>query len=150
MFFCGIAFFFLIVLGTGLFAPWGEILQLETKKQMSRVGQFFFSIMPILLTLLATLLIGGMLGVAFSKERIEDEFLLKLRKNAFLNAVLYNYILLMLLYFWLPNPGFLTFFGHSIFNVLLMYIFDFHARLNYPDYWEKLGEETKNLFKNAK
>ncbi len=149
--FCsGIAFFYVIVLFTVLFAPWGDILQIGQKKQLSDLGKSFFAATPFLLIVLGSLLIGGMFLVACSKEKVEDELITKIRKSSFLNAVLYNYVLMMLFYFLLPDLNFLKFFGHSIFNVLLMYIFDFHIQLNYPDYWEKLGRETKNLFKNAK
>jgi hypothetical protein len=145
----GIGFFFLIVLGTGLFAPWDDILQIGSKNQMIRAAKEFFSYGPFLLTVLTILFIGGMLLVALSKEKIEDEFIVKLRKNAFFNAVLYNYILLVLLYFCLPNPIFIKFFAYSIFNVLLMYILDFHIRLNYQDTIEEIETVLKQSH-NAK
>jgi hypothetical protein len=105
----------------------------------------------VLLVTAMVLFVIGCLLVAVSKEKIEDEFILKLRKSAFLNAVLYNYVLLMLLYFWLPEPSFLKFFGHSIFNILVMYIFDFHIRLNYQDSIDELENRIKKKrTRNAK
>ena len=103
-----------------------------------------------LLALGAICLILGAAVTALSKEKIEDEYIQKLRHASFLYAIFYNYILLLLYFFIVSEPSFLNFFKWSPFNVLLMYVFDFHIRLNYPDYWEKLGDETKNLFKNAK
>lgn len=142
----GIVLFFLLVICIAFFAPWKEILQISPgQSSMSNAGKTFFINTPIWLSTLGILLIGGMLVIALSQEKTEDEFIKKLRKSAFLHAVLYNYILLMLLYFWLPEPGFLKFFGFSIFNVLLMYIFDFHIRLNYQDLIDDLENKFKRL-----
>ena len=78
-------------------------------------------------------LIGGLL-VSFSKEKIEDEYIAKLRLSSLLWAVGVNYILLLLGFIFVYGTGFLTVMVYNMFTVLIIFI----IRFNYL------------LFKNAK
>lgn len=62
----------------------------------------------------ALIIIGGML-IAFAKEKVEDEFISKLRLTSLLWAISINYILLLI--------GILTVYGLDFLNVLFYNMF---------------------------
>lgn len=72
------------------------------------------------------LIIGGLL-VAFSKEKIEDEFITNLRLSSLLWAVLINYILLALAFLFIYGFSFFDVMVFNMFTVLVIFI----ARFNY-------------------
>ena len=98
---------------------------------------FEFSKQNMLYTILTIFPIVGGLFVGFSKEKIEDEFINKLRLSSLLWAVLINYLLLLLVS--------LTIFGAAFFNVLTIHMFSvliiFITRFNFL-LWKNRKEMT--------
>ena len=101
---------------------------------MSETVYLHFIKTDITQTLVGVLfLIGGLL-VSFSKEKIEDEYIAKIRLSSLLWAVGVNYILLLLCFIFVYGTGFLTVMVYNMFTILIIFI----IRFNYL------------LFKNAK
>ncbi|WP_053971949.1 hypothetical protein [Mangrovimonas sp. ST2L15] len=94
---------------------------------LSSESGFFKLIENDILDELAALaiIIGGLI-LCFSKEKIEDEFIAKLRKDSLVWAFLVNYIVLILAIIFVYD---LTFFSVLIFNMftpIIIYVFRFH------------------------
>ena len=71
------------------------------------------------------IIIGGLL-VGFSKEKVEDEYIYKLRTESLVWAIIFNYVLLLLTIVFVYD---MTFFNVLIFNVftpLLFFVFRFN------------------------
>ncbi|WP_104733994.1 hypothetical protein [Hanstruepera ponticola] len=71
------------------------------------------------------LIIGGLL-VGFTKEKVEDEYIYKLRTESLVWAIIFNYILLLFTIVFVYD---MTFFNVLIFNVftpLLFFVFRFN------------------------
>ena len=77
---------------------------------------------------LATLviIIGGLL-VGFSKEKVEDEFIYKLRKDSLVWAIIFNYVVLIFTIIFVYD---FTFFDVLVFNMFTPLIF-FIVRFNF-------------------
>lgn len=83
----------------------------------------------ITLTLIGVLFIIGGLLVSFSKEKIEDEFIVQTRLNSLLWAVLINYLLLLFAFLFFYGIIFFQIVQYSIFTVLIIFILRFHYLL---------------------
>lgn len=81
----------------------------------------------ILDELIALAIIFGGLLVGFSREKIEDEFIYKLRKDSLVWAILVNYIVLILAILFVYE---LSFFDVLVFNMFTPLIF-FIVRFNF-------------------
>lgn len=71
------------------------------------------------------IIIGGLL-VGFTKEKVEDEYIYKLRTESLVWAIIFNYVLLLLTIVFVYD---MTFFNVLIFNVftpLLFFVFRFN------------------------
>ena len=80
-------------------------------------------------TLLGSLfLIGGLL-VSFSREKMEDEFIAKLRLESFQWAFLVNYILLFLAFLFIYGMDFFYVMIYNMFTVLILFILRFRYLL---------------------
>jgi len=91
----------------------------------------YFSIIEanITATMIGSLfLIGGLL-VAFSREKIEDEFIAKLRLQSFQWSFLLNYILLLLLFLFVYGMEFYYVMIYNMFTMLILFIICFHYLL---------------------
>lgn len=73
-----------------------------------------------------TIIIGGLL-VGFTKEKIEDEFIYKLRKDSLVWAIIFNYAVLFLAIIFIYE---FTFFHVLVFNMFTPLIF-FIVRFNF-------------------
>lgn len=73
-----------------------------------------------------TIIFGGLL-VGFTKERIEDEFIYKLRKDSLVWAILFNYLILVLTIIFVYD---FTFFNVLVFNMFTPLLF-FIIRFNF-------------------
>ena len=73
-----------------------------------------------------TIIIGGLL-VGFTKEKIEDEFIYKLRKDSLVWAIIFNYIVLIFAILFVYE---FTFFDVLVFNMFTPLIF-FIVRFNF-------------------
>ena len=72
------------------------------------------------------IIIGGLL-VGFSKEKVEDEFIYKLRKDSLVWAIIFNYAVLIFAIIFVYD---LTFFDVLVFNMFTPLIF-FVLRFNF-------------------
>lgn len=71
------------------------------------------------------IIIGGLL-VGFTKEKVEDEYIYKLRTESLVWAIIFNYVLLLFTIIFVYD---MTFFNVLIFNVftpLLFFVFRFN------------------------
>ncbi|MFC4261319.1 hypothetical protein ACFOWM_00385 [Ferruginibacter yonginensis] len=76
----------------------------------------------------AAFLIGCML-VAFSKEKIEDEFIAKMRLSSLIWAVFINYILLLVGFIIVYDIAFINVMLYNMYTVLIIFIIRFHYLL---------------------
>ena len=71
------------------------------------------------------IIIGGLL-VGFSRERIEDEFVYKLRKDSLVWAIIFNYIVLIFAVIFIYNFTFFDVLVFNMFTPLLFFVFRFN------------------------
>ena len=76
--------------------------------------------------LLSLLVIIGGLIIAFSKEKVEDEFINKLRMDSLLWAILCNYAVLILAIIFVFDMAFLDVLVINMFTTIVFYVFRFH------------------------
>lgn len=102
-------------------------------------NQGFFKIIEnsILDEIVALLIIVGGLLVGFSKEKVEDEFIYKLRKDSLVWALLLNYLILALAVIFIYD---FTFFDVLVFNMFTPLIF-FIVRFNFIKFKNQSVEE---------
>ncbi|MCB0436886.1 MAG: hypothetical protein KDD08_12605 [Mangrovimonas sp.] len=95
-------------------------------------GSSFFKIVDNNITdeLVSLLIIIGGLLVGFSKEKVEDEFIYKLRKDSLVWAILFNYFILIATILLVYD---LTFFHILVFNMFTPLVF-FIIRFNFLKY----------------
>ena len=72
------------------------------------------------------IIVGGLL-VGFSKEKVEDEFIYKLRKDSLVWAIIFNYVILLIAILFVYD---FTFFDILVFNMFTPIIF-FVVRFNF-------------------
>ena len=82
------------------------------------------------------IIIGG-LTVGFTKEKIEDEFIYKLRKDSLVWALITNYIILMIAILFIYS---FTFFDVLVFNMFTPLLF-FIIRFNFLKHKARSDEE---------
>ena len=80
----------------------------------------------ILDELIALAIIFGGLLVGFSREKIEDEFIYKLRKDSLVWAILVNYIVLILAILFVYELSFFDVLVFNMFTPLLFFIVRFN------------------------
>ncbi|MCK0204222.1 hypothetical protein [Ornithobacterium rhinotracheale] len=90
---------------------------------------FDFSSRDILYTLVNVLWIVGGLMIAFAREKVEDEFIEKLRLESFQWAFLVNYLILLVLFIFVYGFAFINVLIFSIYTVLILFILRFHYLL---------------------
>lgn len=71
-------------------------------------------------------LIISLMLLAFSKEKIEDEFVSKMRLESLLWAVYVNYILLILAFFLVYGNSFFDVIVYNMYTILIFFIGRFH------------------------
>ena len=88
----------------------------------------FFQIIEnsILDELIALAIITGGLLVGFSKEKVEDEFIYKLRKDSLVWAIIFNYAVLILTIVFVYDLAFFDVLVFNMFTPLLFFIFRFN------------------------
>ena len=82
------------------------------------------------------IIIGGLI-VGFSKEKIEDELIFKLRKDSLVWALLFNYLILLFAIIFIYS---FTFFDVLVFNMFTPLLF-FIARFNFMKHRLSRDEE---------
>lgn len=71
------------------------------------------------------IIIGGLI-VGFSKEKIEDEFIYKLRKDSLIWALIFNYVILILAILFVYDLAFFDILVFNMFTPLLFFIIRFN------------------------
>lgn len=91
----------------------------------------YFSIVDIdlTLTLIGSFFIIGGLLVAFSSEKVEDEFIMKMRLSSFKWAVLLSYLILLVLFLFVHGFFFMWVIFYNMFTVLILFILHFNYLL---------------------
>ena len=74
------------------------------------------------------IIIGGIL-VGFSKEKVEDEFIMQLRLSSLALAVYINYGILLLAFLLVHGFDFFTVMVYNMFTLLLIFILIFQVKL---------------------
>jgi hypothetical protein len=82
------------------------------------------------------IIIGGLI-VGFTKEKVEDEFIYKLRKDSLVWAIIANYIILLVAIIFVYN---ITFFDVLVYNMFTPLIF-FIVRFNFLKLKSNSNEE---------
>ena len=85
------------------------------------------------------LLIGGMM-TAFSREKIEDEFVVNLRLKSWMWAIIINYVLLFIAILFVYGLNFIDIMVYNMFTPLIIYIIYFNF-VFYKDQHQKENEE---------
>ena len=76
--------------------------------------------------IVALMIIIGGLFVGFSKEKVEDEFIYKLRKDSLVWAIILNYMILMFAIIFVYNFSFFNVLVYNMFTPLLFFIIRFN------------------------
>ncbi|MFI1742992.1 hypothetical protein [Thalassobellus sediminis] len=84
----------------------------------------------------ALIIIGGLL-VGFTKEKIEDEFIYKLRNDSLVWAIIFNYTILLITLPFVYNEDFLNVMIYNMFTPLIFFI----IRFNFLKYKSRSHEE---------
>ena len=71
------------------------------------------------------IIIGGLI-IGFSKEKIEDEFIYKLRKDSLVWAIIFNYIILLMTIIFIYDLTFFHILVYNMFTPLLFFIIRFN------------------------
>ncbi|WP_034058642.1 hypothetical protein [Lacinutrix jangbogonensis] len=87
--------------------------------------RFFTIIETGVLSEIIAIIVGGLL-IALSKEKIEDEFVDKLRTDSFVWAMITNYIILLLATIFIYNMTFFTVLVFNMFTPLIFFIIRFN------------------------
>lgn len=77
-------------------------------------------------TFVGILFIVGGLIVSFSREKIEDEYIAKLRLSSFQWAFLANYVLLLLCFIFIYGMSFLAVMCYNMFTTMILFIVRFN------------------------
>lgn len=72
-----------------------------------------------------SIIIGGLL-VGFSEEKIEDEFIYKIRKDSLVWAIVFNYFILMFAIIFIYEITFFNVLVYNMFTPLLFFIIRFN------------------------
>ena len=99
------------------------------KQWNDKTEYFSFQDVNITFTLIGALIIIGGLIISFSKEKVEDEYIMVLRIASFQWAFLINYILLFLMFIFVYGADFLLVYEYFLFTILALFILRFHYLL---------------------
>ena len=106
-----------------------KVLSIYSEGGIFNKNDGFFKIVEnsILDEIIAIAIIVGGLLVGFTKEKVEDEFIYKLRKDSLVWAIIFNYIILLLAIIFVYD---FTFFDILVFNMFTPLLF-FVVRFNF-------------------
>ncbi len=92
----------------------------------SEKGFFQITENSILDELIALAIIAGGLLVGFTREKVEDEYIYKLRKDSLVWAIIFNYAILILTIIFVYELAFFDVLVFNMFTPLLFFIFRFN------------------------
>jgi len=84
----------------------------------------------IIITICLVLLMLGLLFIAFSKEKMEDEYITKVRGDSLIWAVIANAIFMIILSSTVYGIGFLYVSFFNLYTVLVLFIIKFNLALS--------------------
>lgn len=115
-----ILFVFGICLGLAL-----QIFDFEEDSffEFNFIDDFGFDFLDEIICIL--IIVGGLL-VGFTKEKIEDEFIFKLRNDSLVWAIIVNYIILLLTVIFIYEGDFFTVLVYNMFTPLIFFIIRFN------------------------
>lgn len=128
LFITGIIFIFIILFSNYNFINEPAFLNVKVINLFPLGDQIFFNVIEtnISITITLILLILGGLLVSFSKEKIEDEYISKLRLESMIWAFLVNFAILFLTVLFIYGPNFMYIMGFNMFTPLLFFIVRFN------------------------
>ncbi|WP_040280853.1 hypothetical protein [Psychroserpens damuponensis] len=105
-----------------------DVFSIYSDNDVFSSGGGFFKIMEnsIVDELIALIIIIGGLLVGFSKEKIEDEFIYKIRTDSLVWAIVVNYIILMFAIIFIYEFTFFDVLVYNMFTPLLFFIIRFN------------------------
>jgi hypothetical protein len=104
-----------------------KVLSIYSESLMDSHKKFFKIIdNEILDEIIAILIIVGGLIVGFSKEKIEDEFIYKLRKDSLVWAIIINYLILLFTIVFVYEMAFFDVLVYNMFTPLIFFIVRFN------------------------
>ncbi|WP_298895679.1 hypothetical protein [uncultured Psychroserpens sp.] len=105
-----------------------KVLSIYNDDAMFSDNSGFFKVLEnsILDEIIAIAIIIGGLLVGFSKEKVEDEFIYKLRKDSLVWAIIFNYIVLMFSIVFIYGFTFFDVLVYNMFTPLLFFIIRFN------------------------
>ena len=105
-----------------------KVLSLYNSDSIFENNSGFFKIIEnsVLDEIVALAIIIGGLLVGFSKEKVEDEFIYKLRKDSLVWAIIFNYIVLMMTIVFIYDFAFFDVLVYNMFTPLLFFIIRFN------------------------
>jgi len=117
--------------------------QASSTTKISGDHEFLFNLQSHNFTadLTGLLLIGSLLLLAFSKEKYEDERILKIRLESLVWAVYVNSVLLMLAIIFFYDMLFLNVMVYNICTTLILFI----ARFNLVMFFDRRNAKMENL-----
>lgn len=87
------------------------------------IDNFGFDFLDEIICIL--IIIGGLL-VGFTKEKIEDEFIYKLRNDSLVWAIIVNYMILLMTVIFIYEGNFFTVLVYNMFTPLIFFIIRFN------------------------
>ncbi|WP_298902486.1 hypothetical protein [uncultured Psychroserpens sp.] len=115
------------ILETKVLAILGGGNGLFSSSNTGAVGDYFRIIEnSVFDEIVALMIIIGGLFVGFSKEKVEDEFIYKLRKDSLVWAIILNYIVLIFAIIFVYNFSFFNILVYNMFTPLLFFIIRFN------------------------
>lgn len=126
------------IAGILFLSPFGEMMNVKgfvfafLSSQLFEDDKIFtFIETNVLPTLIGALFILGALFVAFSKEKIEDEFIANIRQTSLVWAVMVNYAILFFCTLFIYGMDFLLVMVYNMFTVLVLFIIRYYYMVWY-------------------
>ncbi|NDW18302.1 hypothetical protein D0T53_07045 [Dysgonomonas sp. 216] len=83
----------------------------------------------LILSVCMILLVIGLLFIAFSKEKIEDEYIAKLRGDSLIWSVIVNSVLLIVTFLFVYGDGFIFVLFLNLYALLILFIIKYNIAL---------------------
>lgn len=128
---------YVVVSGNDLLIPETNMFAMVNGDGIGKNKYFTLAKVNLTYTLTGVLFIAGSLLIAFSREKTEDEYIMKLRLSSFQWAVLVNYLLLIFMFLFVYGIDFITVMLYNMFTTIILFI----VRFNYLLLKNRLSDE---------
>lgn len=115
-----------VVIDKPLFSITAPVFAIYSDQIFGKAEVFAFIRTDITISLVGILFTVGAMFVAFSKEKVEDEYIANIRQTSLLWAVFVNYALLLLELLFIYGTPFFSIMVYNMFTVLIIFIARFH------------------------